>query len=62
MEGNGGNFIYTYEIEGDTFWYWFGDKGSDNFSRGIFSKDGNTITGRWQTILSLFSSSSTRGS
>jgi len=48
MESNGGNFTYTYEIEGDTFWYWFGDKGSDNFSRGIFSKDGDTIMGRWQ--------------
>jgi predicted 3-demethylubiquinone-9 3-methyltransferase (glyoxalase superfamily) len=48
MEINGGNFTYTYEIEGDTFWYWFGNKGSDNYSRGIFSKDGNTITGRWQ--------------
>ncbi|MHB8101738.1 MAG: hypothetical protein ACYDEF_06095 [Methanosarcina sp.] len=30
MEINGGNFTYTYDIEGDTLWYWFGDKGSDN--------------------------------
>jgi hypothetical protein len=48
MEINGGNFTYTYDIEGDTLWYWFGDKGSDNFSHGTFSKDGNTISGRWQ--------------
>ncbi len=48
MEINGGNFKYTYEIEGDTLWYWFGDKGSDNFSHGTFTRDGNTITGRWQ--------------
>src|SRR5665647_566197 len=48
MEINGGNFTYTYDIEGDTLWYWFGDKGSDNFSRGIFSKDSNTINGCWQ--------------
>jgi len=48
MEINGGNFTYTYDIEGDTFWYWFNDKDSGNFSRSIFSKDGNTINGRWQ--------------
>ena len=48
MEINGGNFTYTYDIEGDTLWYWFGDKGSDNFSRGIFSKDSNIINGCWQ--------------
>lgn len=27
---------------------WFGDKGSDNFYQGVFSKDGETCTGRWQ--------------
>jgi hypothetical protein len=50
MEINGGNFTYTYDIEGDTLHYWFGDKGSDNFSRGTFSKDGNTIKGHWQWL------------
>jgi hypothetical protein len=48
MEINGSNFTYTYDIEGDTLWDWFGDKGSNIFSRGVFSKDGNTIIGSWQ--------------
>ncbi len=48
MDIRGANFTYTWDIEGDTLWYWFGDKGSQNFSHGTFSKDGNTITGRWQ--------------
>ncbi|MHC1754141.1 MAG: hypothetical protein AB9861_01695 [Methanosarcina sp.] len=47
---NGGNFTYTYNIVGDTLYYWFGDKDSDNFSKGTFSKDGNTIIGRWQWL------------
>ncbi len=45
---DGSNFTYTWQIEGDTLTIWFGDNGSDNFFRGTFSKDGNTITGRWQ--------------
>jgi hypothetical protein len=48
MDINGANFTYTWDIEGDELWYWFGDKGSDNFSHGRFSEDGNTITGSWQ--------------
>lgn len=48
LDIRGANFTYTWDIEGDTMWYWFGEKGSPNFSRGTFSKDGNTITGRWQ--------------
>lgn len=48
METKGGNFTYTYDLEGDTLYYWFGDKSSKNFSRGTFSKDGNIIKGRWQ--------------
>lgn len=42
------NGVKIQGIEGDTLWYWLGDKGSPNFSRGAFSKDGNMITGRWQ--------------
>jgi len=45
---NGSNFTYTWDIEGDTLQYWFGDKSSQMFSRGTFSEDGNTVTGRWQ--------------
>ena len=48
MDIRGSNFTYTWDIEGDTLWYWFGDKGSQTFSRGTFSADGNTVTGRWQ--------------
>ena len=47
MQTNGSRFTYTYEIEGDSFYYWFGDKGSDIFSHSTISKDGNTISGAW---------------
>lgn len=47
MQTNGSRFTYTYEIDGKTFIYWFGDKGSDIYSHSTFSKDGNTITGAW---------------
>jgi hypothetical protein len=48
MDNNGCNFTYTYQLEGDTLMNWFGEKGSENFYKGIFSNDGNTIKGRWQ--------------
>jgi len=48
MQTNGSNFTYTYNLEGDTLWVWFGDKDSDNFSRSTFSDDGNSYTGCWQ--------------
>lgn len=53
MDTNGSNFTYTYEINDDdpenvTATIWFGEKGSDNFLSGKMSKDGNTLTGRWQ--------------
>lgn len=47
MDINGGRLTYTYEIDGDTFWYWFGDKGSNIYSRATFSPDGNSFSGRW---------------
>lgn len=47
MAIDGSRFTYTYEIEGDTLWYWFGDKGSDIYSRSTFSDDFNTYTGAW---------------
>lgn len=48
MQTNGSNFMYTYELEGNTLWVWFGEKGSESFSRATFSQDGNSYTGRWQ--------------
>lgn len=48
MEINGGNFSYTYQLEGDTLWYWFGDKGSGNYSKSKFSPDFNSYEGKWQ--------------
>ncbi|HSW65769.1 MAG TPA: hypothetical protein VLI54_01360 [Bacillota bacterium] len=49
MADDGSNFTYTYQFDDDgTMWNWFGDKESDNFFKGMLSKDGNTITGRWQ--------------
>jgi hypothetical protein len=48
MDNEGRNFTYTRDIEGDTLTIWFGERGSDNFYRGRFSKEGDTLTGRWQ--------------
>jgi hypothetical protein len=48
MDTTGSSLTYTWDVEGDTLWYWFGDKGSSDFSRSTFSPDGNTLTGRWQ--------------
>lgn len=49
MADDGSNFAYTYQVDEDgTCWTWFGDKGSANFFKGRLSKDGQTITGRWQ--------------
>jgi hypothetical protein len=38
---------YVYEIEGDTLTIWAGEKGSSSYYRGVFSIDGDTLTGRW---------------
>ena len=47
MQTNGGRLTYTYEIEGYTFYYWFGDKGSDIYSLSTFSEDFNSYKGAW---------------
>lgn len=47
MEINGSNFYYTYELVGHTFWYWFGDRGSGNYSKSVFSEDFNSYKGKW---------------
>ena len=38
---------YVYELAGDTFTIWGGEKGSPTYYRGKFSNDGNTLTGGW---------------
>jgi hypothetical protein len=48
METNGSNFSYTYDIEGHTFWYWFGDRGSGNYSKSTFNEDFTAYEGKWQ--------------
>jgi hypothetical protein len=45
---DGSNFTYTWDMDGNTWTIWFGEKGSDNFYTGIISKDGDTVTGGWQ--------------
>lgn len=50
MQTNGSRFTYTYEIEGHIFWYWFGDKGSDTYSRSTFSEDFRSYSGSWHWI------------
>ncbi|HEY0739745.1 MAG TPA: hypothetical protein VGD69_32770 [Herpetosiphonaceae bacterium] len=48
MGTDGSRFMYTYGFDGNKMYYWFGEKGADNYSVGTFSDDGNTISGRWQ--------------
>lgn len=48
MQTNGSRFTYTYEIDGRDFYYWFGDKGSDDFSHSIFSEDFSSYKGAWR--------------
>jgi hypothetical protein len=47
MGTDGSRFMYTYELDGNVLWYWFGEKGSPTYSRGVISADGRTIVGRW---------------
>jgi hypothetical protein len=48
MATNGANFTYTWDIDGDVFLYWFGDKGSPFFCRATFNNQGNVLKGRWE--------------
>ncbi len=43
----GNTLDYVYELEGDTFMIWGGEKGSPAYSRGTFGDDGNTCVGAW---------------
>lgn len=47
MATDGARFTYTCEMDGDTLFYWFGDKGSAWFSKGTFENAGDRVTGRW---------------
>ena len=47
MGTDGSRFTYTYAIEGNVYTYWFGDKDSPMFSRGVIAPDGRRIEGRW---------------
>jgi hypothetical protein len=47
MGTDGSRFTYTYALEDNVFHYWFGEKGSPRFSRGVISRDGRSIDGRW---------------
>lgn len=43
----GSTFDYVYELEGDTLMIWGGEKGSPAYYKGMFSDDGDTLTGDW---------------
>ena len=47
MGTDGARFTYTYEMRGDDYFYWFGEKGSDICSHGAVSSDRRRIEGRW---------------
>jgi hypothetical protein len=48
MDTRGSNLTYTWELQGDILRTWFGDKDSNNFFEGKFSRDGNSYSGKWQ--------------
>lgn len=43
----GYTFDYVYELGGDTLTIWAGEEGSPAFYKGVFSADGDTLTGAW---------------
>lgn len=46
-DNQGNTLDYVYELEGETLTIWAGEKGAPAHYRGIFSNDGNTLSGRW---------------
>jgi hypothetical protein len=48
MDNQGSNFTYTWDLDGDELWIWFGEKDSENFFRGTFDASGDCYSGRWQ--------------
>jgi hypothetical protein len=47
MGTDGSRFTYTYALEDGVHYYWFGEKDSPIFSRGVIAVDGRSIEGRW---------------
>lgn len=47
MGTDGSRFMYTCVFDGDKWYYYFCERGSDPFGLGTFSPDGKTATGRW---------------
>ena len=47
MGTDGSRFTYTYEINGREFYYWYGDKGSDIYSRSMFDENFKIYAGAW---------------
>jgi hypothetical protein len=39
---------YVYEVADGTLTIWGGEKGSPGYYKGTFSKDDQTVMGRWQ--------------
>jgi hypothetical protein len=60
MDVHGSNFTYTWEIKGETIRIWFGDKGSNNFFKGRFNRDGTSYSGDWQWPGGAYSVTMTR--
>jgi hypothetical protein len=46
-DNNGNTFDFVYELKGDTFTIWSGEKGSPSFFKGKFSKDAKSNSGEW---------------
>ncbi|MVN88673.1 hypothetical protein GO986_18205 [Deinococcus sp. HMF7620] len=47
MGTDGSNYTYTYQVEEAGFWYWYGEKGSEDFSYSTFNADRTAYEGRW---------------
>jgi hypothetical protein len=43
----GDTLDYVYELQRDTLTIWGGERGSPAYYRGIFSDDGDTLSGAW---------------
>jgi hypothetical protein len=48
MGTDGSRFTYTYEIDGNKWRYYFGDKGSSVYSENVIAPDGRSMEGRWK--------------
>jgi len=46
-DNSGSTLDYVYELEGDVLTIWGGQRGSQSYFSGTFSKDGNTNAGEW---------------